>query len=148
MLLELLTAALMVAGPQASGPPAAPATPPAPARSDAPAAATAPPTSAGLEGAWRGRVTDETGEQNIVLRITTRKGQLVATLDSPERRALGMTVTHFRRDGQRISFSLPAAEATYEGELSADGSTISGAWTRDRTSRTTAETDFVRDRSR
>lgn len=143
MLLELVAAVLLVAGPQGLSARAAATVNEAPA-----SAAAAASANASLEGTWRGRVTDETGEQNIVLRITTRKGQLVATLDSPERRALGMTVTHFRRDGQRISFSLPAAEATYEGELSADGSTISGAWTRDRTSRTTAETDFVRDRSR
>jgi hypothetical protein len=143
MLLELLTAALVAAGPQASSGP--PATAPVPARGDAPAAATAPPMSAGLEGTWRGRVTDETGEQSIVLYITVRKGQLAASLDSPERRALGLSVTHLRRDGRQISFSLPASQATFEGELSADGSTISGVWTRNGR---TAETDFVRDSRR
>lgn len=121
-----------------------------PASSQPPSSANAAPIAAqapaalnvSLEGTWRGQVTDETGEQNVVLHVTNRKGQLAASLDSPERRALGLTITHFRRDGQQVSFTLPAAEATYEGELSADGSTISGAWTRNRT---TSPTAFVRD---
>ena len=113
---------------------------------EAPAVAeAAAPLNVSLEGTWRGQATEESGERNLVLHIATRKGQLDASLDVPERRALDLTVLRFRRDGQQVTFFLPATGATYQGELSADGSTISGVWTNNR--RTTT-TDFVRDSSR
>ncbi len=131
--------------------------PPLPARSSPSNAQAAPvseasavaeaaaPLNVSLEGTWRGRVTDESGERNLVLHISTRKGQLDASLDAPERRALDLTVLRFRRDGQQVSFYLPATGATYQGELSGDGSTIRGVWINNRR---TTPTDFVRDRGR
>jgi hypothetical protein len=95
-----------------------------------------------LDGTWRGQVTEESGEHSLVLHIKSRKGQFDASLDAPERRALDLTVLKFRRDGQQVSFFLPATGSTYQGELSADGSTIRGVWTGNRRS---SPTDFVRD---
>ena len=122
----------------AAAPPAHLSAPSAPA--PAPLAAAA--TDASLDGTWRGQVTQESGEHGLVLHIKSRKGQFDVSLDVPERRALDLTVLKFHREGQQVSFFLPASNATFQGELSADGQVISGVWT---SNRRTSPTDFVRD---
>lgn len=123
----------------AAAPPAHFSAPSGPAGATSVAAAA---TDVSLDGTWRGQVTEESGERGLVLHIKSRKGQFDVSLDVPERRALDLTVLKFHRDGQQVSFFLPASGATFQGELSPDGSTISGAWTGNRRSSTT---DFVRD---
>ena len=134
---------------------AGPGTAPPPARlssanasvNAAPAVAeAAAPLNVSLEGTWRGRSCGRS-PASATSSSTSPPGRAswIASLDVPERRALDLTVLRFRRDGQQVTFFLPATGATYQGELSADGSTISGVWTNNR--RTTT-TDFVRDSSR
>ena len=119
---------------------AAPSVTPAPAAVQPPADASAAPS---LDGTWRGQVSDESGPRGLVLHIKTNaKGGMVASVDAPERRALDLTVLHFHRDGQQVTFVLAATGANYVGTVDASGSTISGVWTHNRQQ---APTVFVRD---
>jgi hypothetical protein len=83
----------------------------------------------GLDGTWRGEITDRLGWRPLILRVRTdAKGTLTATLDSPYRNAFDLPVGRLRLDRNTVEFELPAVKDTYAGTLSVDGSTIRGAW--------------------
>jgi pimeloyl-ACP methyl ester carboxylesterase len=84
----------------------------------------------GLDGTWEGKIEDQAAERRLILHVSTDATGTSATLDSLERGALGLPIAGLRRDGQKVEFTLPVASMSYSGTLSADGLTISGAWTR------------------
>jgi pimeloyl-ACP methyl ester carboxylesterase len=88
------------------------------------------PVIAGLDGTWEGAVTNPAGiKLRIVLHVRTNADGTIVLMDSPDQMASGVPIPAFTRQGQKISFELPVARASYAGELSADGRAIKGTWT-------------------
>jgi len=105
-------------------------------------AAPARPAVAGLDGIWEGRVIRNGTPLRLILRIATGPGGTIASLDSPDMLAMGMPVGDLARDGQEVSFAVPAGATGYRGTLAPDGTRMSGTWTR--TGSPDAEVTFVR----
>jgi serine-type D-Ala-D-Ala carboxypeptidase/endopeptidase len=56
-------------------------------------------------------------------------GSLTGTLDSPDQGASGLQCTDFHREGQTLSFSVPAVHGNWRGSVDTDGATLTGTWT-------------------
>ena len=97
-------------------------TEPAAAPSSAPAAPV-PPASAALSGDWFGDV-DATALGGPKIPMVLHAGP-PPTMDSPDQGAAGIPVT-LTRDGEKVTWVIVSADATFNGKLSADGSTIAG----------------------
>ncbi|HEY2357135.1 MAG TPA: alpha/beta fold hydrolase [Phenylobacterium sp.] len=88
------------------------------------------PVVAGMDGDWAGAVTSGAGTKlRIVLHIHTSPSGTIVLMDSPDQLAYGIPIFPLTRDGQKVAFELKVARASYEGQLSADGKTLSGTWT-------------------
>jgi pimeloyl-ACP methyl ester carboxylesterase len=83
----------------------------------------------GLDGRWEGLFSNPNGQLRLVLRISTDASGTSAALDSPDQGASGLPVDSLKRDGEKVAFALPGIGADYAGALSADGRTLTGAWT-------------------
>lgn len=88
------------------------------------------PAIAGLDGNWDGMVNRNGVDLRLILRISTGPRGTIATLDSPDMGAVILPVAELARDGQAVSFAVPAGATRFRGTLALDGSRISGAWTR------------------
>jgi pimeloyl-ACP methyl ester carboxylesterase len=87
------------------------------------------PTIAGLDGRWEG-VLDVQGQMKLrlVYRVSSDQHGSRLLLDSPDQVASNILATNLARNGDRISFDVPAIRGRYEGNLSADGASITGEW--------------------
>ncbi len=66
----------------------------------------------------------------LVLHLTTASdGKLSATLDSPAQGGYGIPGSDVQVNASTISFEVPSVHGSYSGTVSADGKTITGAWT-------------------
>jgi len=54
-------------------------------------------------------------------------GKVTATLDSPDRGAMGIQCANFYVDVQSVTFTVPAVQGEWRGILSEDG-TLTGTW--------------------
>jgi pimeloyl-ACP methyl ester carboxylesterase len=88
------------------------------------------PTIVGLDGTWEGAVEAPGGlKLRIVLRIHTSDSGTIVLMDSPDQAATGIPIPVLAREGQKVSFEIPIARASYAGVLGPDGQTIEGTWT-------------------
>jgi hypothetical protein len=53
---------------------------------------------------------------------------LTGNLDSVDEDAVGLPCAEFVLSGNQLSFTVPSVHGSYEGEISADGNTITGRW--------------------
>ncbi len=83
------------------------------------------PAVAGLDGRWEGKAMDMIP---LVLRVATDTNGTVALMDSPLQKATNMAVPVFRRDGDTVSFEMPAIMAKFSGKLSPEGDKITGTF--------------------
>jgi hypothetical protein len=60
-----------------------------------------------------------------VFNVATKDGKTTTTFDSPDQGAHGMPAT-VKREGDKLTFEVPAGQITYAATISADGKTISG----------------------
>lgn len=88
----------------------------------------ASPTVEGLDGRWEGAIALNGARLRLVLRVGTSARGTIAALDSPDQLANGIHVQDLARDGQSVSFAVPAVKGTYHGTLSPDGSQLAGTW--------------------
>lgn len=90
----------------------------------------------GLEGMWLGILEARPARLRIILRATASPdGALTATLDMPDQKSGELYVDAISLDGKTVGFSMSQLRASYSGEMSADGSTVTGSWV-------TGERDF------
>ncbi|HEY7799773.1 MAG TPA: alpha/beta fold hydrolase [Hyphomonadaceae bacterium] len=87
------------------------------------------PTIAGLDGRWEG-VLDVQGQMKLrlVYRVFSDEHGSRLLMDSPDQVANNILATNLTRNGSRISFDVPSIRGRYEGDVSADGATITGEW--------------------
>lgn len=125
-------------GPVARGQAAAsPATAPAPAQAAAPAApiAAVPAATLALEqdivGIWQGTLQLPNGRAlRIVNKVTkTDKGELRVVDYSIDQGGQGLAASSASFVDGVFKYSITAIGGSYEGKMSADGKTITGAWT-------------------
>ncbi|MEO7144990.1 MAG: alpha/beta hydrolase [Bryobacteraceae bacterium] len=89
-----------------------------------------------ISGDWQGTLKAGPRELRTILQIAkSDNGDWRATLlsidQSPDRGA-GMATTSFSLDGSNIKFAIGQIRGSYDGKLSADGTSISGTWTQGR----------------
>jgi hypothetical protein len=86
-----------------------------------------------ISGDWQGTLKAGTRELRTILQITKGdsgewKAVLLSIDQSPDRGA-GIATTSFSLDGSHVKFSIPQIQASYDGTLSADRTTITGTFT-------------------
>lgn len=90
-------------------------------------AAPAPPAPAAADavGDWHGRIEVPGSPLDIGLSLSADGG----SADVPAQGATDLPLSGVRLDGRTVVADLPAVQGRFEGELSADGATISGTYT-------------------
>ncbi len=70
------------------------------------------------------------GPLHLKLHLTASPtGVLSGTLDSPDQGAIGIPCTNVHLTGQSLIFTVPTVQGSWQGTVSSDGNTLSGAWT-------------------
>jgi hypothetical protein len=87
------------------------------------------PVDTTLAGTWNGLLTQFGSSTRFVLKISSKDGKLVATLDSPDQNVLDIPVYDFVFRNDIISFKVAVASASYTGHLNRNDFVISGTWT-------------------
>src|SRR6185312_14584260 len=80
-------------------------------------------------GDWQGALDLGGGHLRVVVKVTKEKGALGAKLFNADRGTPPMTASDVTLSGSTFKFAAQPMGVTFEGKLSADGKTISGAWT-------------------
>ncbi len=78
------------------------------------------------EGSWEGTLDVSVAKLRLVLHVTSKDGQLSATLDSPDQGATGLPVNTISVTGDTLSFEMNTLGAAYQGKFTKDGSQIDG----------------------
>src|SRR5262245_1167257 len=80
-----------------------------------------------LDGRWEGPIELPNGAKlTAVFRVETKDGKTTTLFDSPAQGSHDLPAS-VKRDGNNVTFELPAAGLSYTGALAADGKTISGS---------------------
>lgn len=82
----------------------------------------------GMDGRWEGQLIRNDTELEFALNIQTGEDGTRVTLDSVSQAAYDIPVLYLSRSGDAVSFQVPAANVTYQGQL--DGDNLSGDWMR------------------
>lgn len=89
--------------------------------------AVASPTD--LVGRWEGALNVSGTALPLVIRVEQGPDGLVTVMDSPAQNVRGLAVTDLTQTGGVVRFAVPSARGGFEGAVSADGTTWTGAWT-------------------
>ena len=82
-----------------------------------------------LVGRWEGALNVGGTSLPLVLRVEQGPAGLVTVLDSPAQNTRGLPVTDLSLSGGVVRFAVPVVQGRFEGAVSADGGTWTGAWT-------------------
>ena len=80
-----------------------------------------------LEGDWAGKLDAGAFKLRLVLHVHTKDGATVATLDSPDQNASGLSAT-VTLDGERVRITAKGAAGSFDGALIGDGTGLVGQW--------------------
>ena len=82
-----------------------------------------------LVGTWEGILDAGAMKLKLVLKVSKEaNGTLKATLDSPDQGATDLPTDSITLKDHSVLLKMTTPEATYEGQLSSDGSEIAGQW--------------------
>jgi hypothetical protein len=83
-----------------------------------------------VTGDWQGTLKASGVELRIVVHISKNAaGNLSATFDSPDQGATGIKVGPIDLRGTKLNFTVISIDGSYQGNLNAAGTAISGTWT-------------------
>jgi pimeloyl-ACP methyl ester carboxylesterase len=89
-----------------------------------------------ISGDWQGTLKAGAQELKILLQVAKSDGgawrATMLSIDQSPDRGAGISATSFTLDGANIRFAIDAIRSSYDGKLSADGTSISGTWTQGR----------------
>jgi len=83
--------------------------------------------AAGPVGDWNGTLKAY-ADLRLTLHVQQEGGAYKATIDSIDQGAKGIPVSNATFDGKKLKLTLDVIKASYEGDLSDDGKTITGKW--------------------
>ena len=82
-----------------------------------------------IDGIWLGTLEAGNASLRIQLHVKSdNKGQEFCSLDSLDQRAMGLPCAKVLFGGDDFSFDVPVVMGHFAGKLSADGNTLTGAW--------------------
>jgi fermentation-respiration switch protein FrsA (DUF1100 family) len=85
--------------------------------------------AAQIDGSWQGSLKAGAFELRVVFHIDKdEKGQLKATLDSPDQGAKGIPVDAVSLSGDDVKIEIKRIGGSFEGKLAEGGGAISGQW--------------------
>ncbi len=88
------------------------------------------PVVTGLDGAWDGALdVGALGKLRLVFTVATGSTGTVGNLRSVDQGGFPGALTSIVHDGAKVTFEIKAIGGVFEGDLSADGRTLSGQWT-------------------
>jgi pimeloyl-ACP methyl ester carboxylesterase len=88
------------------------------------------PVVTGLDGAWDGALdVGALGKLRLVFTISTGSTGTVGNLRSVDQGGFPGALTSIVHDGTKVTFEIKAIGGVFEGDLSADGQTLTGQWT-------------------
>lgn len=88
------------------------------------------PVIDGLDGEWGATFNRGETRYEVRLKVRTDEGGTGASIDLLSVPAMGVPVAQLKKEGEKVSFAVPAAAVTFEGALQTAEGTISGLWTR------------------
>jgi len=97
----------------------------------APPVATPPPKppAPSVTGIWLGALEVPGHALRLQLRLDLAAGPKGCVLDSLDQHAFGLPCGNVVVSGDALSFEVPVVKGTFAGNISADGSTLTGHWT-------------------
>ena len=92
-------------------------------------AATTAATPSAVDGIWLGTLNTDNRPLRIQLHVhSDANGKEFCTVDSLDRRAMGLVCAKVRFASTSFSFELPAVRESWTGTLSENGNVLSGVW--------------------
>ncbi|MDA0205356.1 MAG: hypothetical protein O2795_08420 [Acidobacteria bacterium] len=85
----------------------------------------------GFEAAWLGELWAPSGKLRVFVRLFEADGRLTGSMDSLDERVKNMEIQSALTFGPQLRFELSRPEATFEGQLNAEGSELTGRWKQD-----------------
>ena len=83
-----------------------------------------------IAGDWQGTLRAGAAELRVILHVASDDaGGFKATLDSLDQGAKGLPVTTVSRNGSSVKLTLNQLGGTFEGQIDAALTTITGTWT-------------------
>ena len=90
----------------------------------------AQPRAQGLDGAWDGALDiGPTGKLRLIVTLSTGSGGTVGNLQSIDQGPGLIPLSAISRSGAKVKFDIKSIGGAFEGDLSADGRTLTGQWT-------------------
>ena len=83
---------------------------------------------ASVAGDWTGGISINGGVLHLAIHIAKTDDGYQGTLDSIDQGARGIPITSVALTGTSLTLKVGAVNGTYEGTVSADGTTIDGSW--------------------
>jgi len=80
------------------------------------------------EGIWQGTLKVPTRQLRIVFKIKITKGQLTATMDSPDQKVKNIPVGKVIFTNDSLILVLPRARVRYTGKINTEGTVVEGVW--------------------
>ena len=83
-----------------------------------------------ITGTWQGEIQPPQGKGlRVVIKVsTTDADKLAAVFYSIDQQSPAIPATTFTRNGSAVKMTITAANATYEGKLNPEGTSIEGTW--------------------
>ncbi len=91
-----------------------------------------PAVSKELEGDWEGALQTPNRTFQVVIHFKNQTDNTVAaTLDIPERGAVGLPLNDVKQTGQKVEFGVRVAHAGFQGTLNQECTELAGQWSQD-----------------
>lgn len=85
----------------------------------------------GFEAAWLGEIWAHEGKVRVFVRLFEEDGRLTGSMDSLDEHVRNLEIHSALGFGKHLQFELSRPTASFQGQMNADGSELSGRWKQD-----------------